>query len=128
MAVPNKSTMGDFPPAVADALIAVSTQLQGAKGTDLTDAAATIQIAAGNWRVLPAATLTTARVLTLGTTGAVAGDQITITRLDATANTYTIANGGGGGGNLVVMPVSKVNFALCQFDGTDWLLRQAGTQ
>lgn len=97
-----------------------------AAGANLGDADATIQIGAGTWRKLPASTLSANRNLTLGTTGAVAGDQITITRLDATANTFAIINGGAGAGTLFTMPASKVNFVVCQFDGTNWFLRQMG--
>ncbi len=104
---------------------AVAGSIQG-KGADLTDAAATITLAQGTWRVLPAATLGAARILTLSNTGAYAGAQLTITRLDATANTYTIEQAGGT--DLVVMPVSKVNFADFQHDGTDWQLKRCGTQ
>lgn len=110
----------------ADATFLDSTH--GAAGANLTDADATIQITAGAWRKLPAATLSAGRALTLGTTGAVAGDQITVTRLDATANTYAVINGGAGAGTLLTMPASKVNFGLFQFDGTNWALRACGTQ
>jgi len=111
-------------PTLARVLVSLSSD---APGASLTDAAATILVSAGKWRVLPAATLSAARVLTLGTTGAVAGDIITVTRLDVTANTYTIANGGGGGGNVVVFPVSKQSFADCYFDGTNWSAKKLGT-
>lgn len=104
---------------------AVAGMIQG-KGADLTDAAATITLAQGSWRVLPAATLGAARVLTLSNTGAYAGAQLTITRLDAAAHTYTIEQAGGT--DLVVMPASKVNFADFQHDGTDWQLKRCGTQ
>jgi hypothetical protein len=104
---------------------AVAGMIQG-KGADLTDAALTITLAQGTWRVLPAATLGAARILTLSNTGAYAGAQITITRLDATANTYTIEQSGGT--DLVVLPASKVNFADFQHDGTDWFLKRVGTQ
>jgi hypothetical protein len=98
------------------------------KGADLTDAAATILITQGSWRTLPAATLTTARALTLGTTGAYLGcPMIHITRLDATANVYTITNGGAGGGNPAVFPVSKTGSADFYFDGTNWLFYGGGT-
>lgn len=104
---------------------AVAGMIQG-KGADLTDAAATITISEGTWRVLPAATLGAARVLTLSNTGAYAGAQITVTRLDATANTYTVNNAAAAA--LVVMPASKVNFADFQHDGTAWFLKRLGTQ
>lgn len=96
------------------------------KGADLTDAAATIYVGGNALRVLPAATLSANRVLTLGTTNAAAGDAITITRLDVGAYTYAIANGGTGGGTLMTMPVSSRYFADVYFDGTNWLIRRAG--
>lgn len=98
-----------------------------AAGADLTDADATIAVAAGYWRKMPAATLSANRAITLGTTGAAAGDQITITRLDATANTLAVINGGAGAGTLVTLPASKVAFARFQYDGTNWALREVGT-
>lgn len=101
--------------------------LHAAKGADLTDASPTITLSQGTWRVLPAATLSTGRTVTLGTSGASAGDQITITRLDVTANTYAVVNGGGGAGTLVTFPVSKIGFARCQYDGTNWALREVGS-
>lgn len=104
----------------------IERETKAAKGTDLTNADATIQISAGRWRVLPAATLSANRVLTLGTTGAVAGDTFEITRLDTTAFTYAIANGGGGGGTLITFPVSKTACARCRYDGTNWALRLFG--
>jgi len=100
--------------------------LNGAAGANLTDADATIQITQGTWRKLPAATLSAGRNLTLGNTGAKAGDQITITRLDATAQTYTIKDNAAA--TLFVMPASKVNFVVCQHDGTNWFLKTGGTQ
>lgn len=109
-------------------IVLLEDNSRGTAGTALGDTSPTIVLSAGKWRTLPAATLTTNRTVTLGTTGAVAGDQFTITRLDATANTLAIVNGGAGAGTLVTLPASKVNFAVCQFDGTNWALRQVGTQ
>ena len=90
------------------------------RGANLTNADATIQVSGKRWRVLPAATLSANHSLTLGTTYAVAGDTITITRLDTTANTYAIINGGTGAGTIATMPVSARSFLVAQFDGTDW--------
>ena len=95
------------------------------RGTALTDATATIHVTGGLWRTLPAATLTANRVLTLGTTNAREGYVLLVTRLDATAYTLAIANGGAGGGTLVTLPVSVRSWARFWFDGTDWLLRDA---
>ena len=93
------------------------------RGTNLTNASATLQPGDGSWSVLPAATLTANRTLTLGTTNAREGYTRTITRLDTTAYTYTIANGGVGGGTLTVFPRSVVGSAVFYFDGTNWTLR-----
>lgn len=98
----------------------------GNAGAALTDADATVQPAGKYWRTLPAATLTVGRTLTLGTTNAAAGDQFTITRLDATANTYAIVNGGVGAGTLYTFPVSKTGFFVAEFDGTNWVARAMG--
>src|SRR3990167_11043240 len=93
-------------------------------GANLTDASVSLAADADaplTWRRLPASTLSGNRVLTLSTTGAQKGQQILLTRDDAEAFTYTIANGGVGGGNLLVMPVSKIGHIRSQFDGTNWL-------
>ncbi len=101
--------------------------VHSAAGTNLTDTATqTIQITAGTWRKLP--TLGQGGTLTLGTTGAVAGDQIEITRSDTSAFTYAIVNGGAGAGTLYTMAVSKIGCAKFQFDGTNWALRSFGVQ
>lgn len=100
------------------------------KGANLTDAAVTIQWSDGLRRVLPAATLGAARILTLGVAAGAdgrlprAGDRWEITRLDLTANTYTVNNGGAGAGTLKVMAVSVANYLCAEFDGTNWELVQ----
>jgi hypothetical protein len=90
-------------------------------GANLTDAAATIYVSGNRTRLLPASTLTTNRSLTLGTTGAVSGDELIIVRNDATAFTYTIVNGGSGAGNVAVMPISNRAWCRARFDGTNWI-------
>lgn len=101
---------------------------RAAAGAALGDADAPLIMSGGTWRKIPATTLTADRTYTLGTTGAAAGDQIDVTRLDATAHAAIFVNGGAGAGTLLTMPNSKVNFALFQFDGTNWALRRCGTQ
>lgn len=91
------------------------------RGSDLTDAAATIYVSGNRTRVLPAATLTANRSLTLSTTGAVEGDELLIVRNDTTAYTYTLINGGAGAGNVAVMPVSNRAWCRARFDGTNWI-------
>lgn len=91
------------------------------RGEDLTDASATIYVSGGRTRVLPVSTLSDNRVLTLGTTGAVAGDELFIVRNDVEAFTFTIANGGPGAGIVAVMPVSNRAWCRARFDGTNWI-------
>jgi hypothetical protein len=95
------------------------------KGTNLTDTATqTIATPGTGWRVLP--TLSQGGALTVGVTGAVAGDQLDIVRTDTSANAYAIINGGGGAGTLITLPVSKQMCVKLQFDGTNWALRFFG--
>jgi hypothetical protein len=100
-----------------------------AKGANLTDADVTIDISQGSWRVMPASTLNASnRTVTLSpSTGTpLAGDQITITRLDLTAKTLSVVDGGPGTPTLIVMPNSTAAWILCQFDGTNWFAKQWG--
>lgn len=96
------------------------------RGNDLTDANETIDVSGNRTRILPAATLTTNRTLTLDDANAVAGDELFIVRNDATAFTFTIANGGAGGGNVAVMPVSNRAWCRARFDGTNWIHLSSG--
>lgn len=95
-------------------------------GTALTDTSTqTLATPGTGWRQLP--TLSQGGALTLGTTGAVAGDQIDVVRTSTSAFTYAIINGGAGAGTLCTFPVSKQASATFQFDGTNWALRRVGT-
>lgn len=94
----------------------------------LTDTSPTITVAQGRWRRLPITTLTTGRTLTLGITGAKKGDEIEVTRLDVTANTYAVANGGAGAGTLITFPVSKLGYGRFRFNGANWELKAFGMQ
>ena len=96
------------------------------KGADLTDASVSINAGQNDWRVLPAATLTASRIITLATTNAEEGTILVITRLDVGAFTLQIDNGGAGAGTLITLPVSVRYFAAFYYDGTNWLLRRAG--
>jgi hypothetical protein len=113
------------PDAFAAAEIGAGSALT--PGAALTNGNATIQITAGKWRELPASTLTANRVLTLGVTGAAAGDRLKVTRLDTTAYTYAVVNGGTGAGTLLTFPAGRAAFALFYFDGTDWSVEELGT-
>lgn len=101
---------------------------RGVAGAALGDTSPTITISQGTWRKLPVSTLTADRTVTLGTAGAVAGDQIEITRLDLTAHQLIIVDGGPGTPTLYTMAVSKLGCAKFQFDGTNWFLRSFGVQ
>lgn len=95
-------------------------------GTNLTDANATILVSEGRTRILLASTLTANRTLTLGTTGAVSGDELFVVRNDATAFAFAIVNGGAGAGNVAVMPVSNRAWCRARFDGTNWIHLASG--
>lgn len=101
-----------------------SRESGAAAGTDIADSDNTIQATGGLWRKCP--TITANRIITIGTTGAVAGMQMDITRLSTAAFTMAIANGGGGGGTLTTFPASKKGSCTLQFDGTNWALRAVG--
>ncbi len=96
--------------------------LTGAMGAALTDASPTINIGDGGRRVLPASTLSANRTITLGTTSAVLGNVIEITRLDVGAFTVAVVNGGAGAGTLMTFAVSAREYASFRFDGTNWQL------
>lgn len=95
-----------------------------ASGGNIADADGNVNVAGGYWQKLP--TLTGNRSLTIQTAGAVAGDQLTITRTSSAANTAAIINGGSGAGTIYTFPASKVGFVQLQFDGTDWAVREVG--
>jgi hypothetical protein len=90
-------------------------------GEDLGDANVTLLVSGGATRVVPPATLTAGRTLTLGTTGAAAGDEMLIVRNDAEAFAVTVVNGGAGAGNVAVMPSGSRAWCRARFDGTDWI-------
>lgn len=98
-------------------------QVDGPSVTLADAASATITVAQGRWRSL---TATQANVITLDPTGALLNDQIELTRLDTSAFTVTVNNGGPAVGTLTVLVASKKNAALFQFNGTDWVLRRPG--
>ncbi len=106
----------------------VLTSLNAATyGTALGDDAAAILLSAGAQRVLPAATLTANRSKALSMTGATAKKQITILRLDQSANTLTITDAGPGTPTLCVFPAGWMGSATFQSDGTNWFLKSIGS-
>jgi hypothetical protein len=98
-----------------------------AAGTGLTDAATqTIASPSGIWGQLPV--LSQNGALTLGTTGAIAGDQFQFTRTSVSAFSYAIINGGPGAGTMITYAASKLGTGQFQFDGTNWALQHLGVQ
>ena len=96
-------------------------------GTALTDTAATtVQRVEPRTSFLLAGTMSQGETITLGTTGAVAGDYIKIISTSTSAQTCAVVNGGAGGGTLHTQVASKVNFTEARFDGTNWLLSACG--
>ena len=96
------------------------------RGADLTTGNQTITVAGNRWRVIPAATIAGASVITIDDAGAVEGDEILVTRNGVEAFTVTLVNGGAGAGNLVVMPAGFRSWALSGFDGTNWVHKASG--
>jgi hypothetical protein len=95
-----------------------------AAGTTLTDTSTqSMLVSAGYWRKLP--TLGQNGALSISATGAVAGDQVTITRTDTSAFTYTIKDLASTA-TLITLPASKMGWAKLQFDGTNFALREFG--
>jgi hypothetical protein len=54
----------------------------------------------------------------------VAGDTIELARLDTTAFTLAVINGGAGAGTLITMPVSVGLYTNYTFGGTNWTLTE----
>jgi len=98
------------------------------RGADLANADATIYPSGKRWRVLPAATLSANRVLTLGaassTQSVEEGDWILFTREDVSAFTVTIRNIALT--TLAVMPASQRSWCLVQMGASDWAHRASG--
>ncbi len=96
------------------------------KGADLVAGDQTVKWSDGLRRVMPAATMAGAVVVTLsmaaGADGRlpVKGSRWEFTRLDATANTLAFLNGGTGAGTLTTLVASKIGFAVFECDGVDW--------
>lgn len=93
-------------------------------GADLGDANATITIAGGAQYILPAATLTANRVITLGVTGSpITGETIAILRRGTEAFTLTVQDDAAT--SLLVMPASMRLAAYFRFNGTHFVLASA---
>jgi hypothetical protein len=90
-------------------------------GANLADTATqTVNRAGVYTRFLLTSTMTQDDTVTLGTTGAIAGDIIRINRNSTSAHTLAVVNGGTGAGTIATLPNSKVGFVQAYFDGTDW--------
>jgi len=97
-------------------------------GTALTNVAATtVTRMATKTSYLLAGTMSQNETITLSTTGAVTGDVIKVIRSSTSAFTAAIVNGGAGAGTIATLPVSKAGFVEAVFDGTNWLLSEAGS-
>jgi len=97
-------------------------------GTALTNTAATtVTRMATNTSYLLAGTMSQNETITYSAVGAVAGDRIRTTRTSTSAFTAAFVNGGAGGGTFVTLPASKAGFVEAVFDGTNWLLSEAGS-
>jgi hypothetical protein len=95
-------------------------------GAALTDADVHIDVGGLGIRFLPPATLTGNHTCTLDVVGAVTTDMILVSRLDTTAWSYSLIDGGPGGATMFVLPPSESWWALCYFAGTGWLPLAAG--
>jgi hypothetical protein len=93
-------------------------------GTNLADANATIAIGGGAQYVLPAATLTANRVITLGVTGSpITGETIAILRRGTEAFSLTIQDDAAT--SLLVMPASTRFAGYFRYNGTHYVLASA---
>jgi hypothetical protein len=102
------------------------------RGSDLTDADATIYISGKRYRYLPASTLGANHTLTISnltssgsTTYVSDGDELTITRLDAEAYTYDLVDAASVA-SIITLPASEMWFADLRFEGANWVLARAG--
>lgn len=94
-------------------------------GAPLGNADASITVDGGLWLTLPAGTLSGNHSLTLATTNATLGASLEVTRLDLSAYTLTLINGGPAAGNVCVMPASARSNALAWFDGSNFVHRRS---
>ena len=86
----------------------------------LTDANATLNITVGDMWRMPAGTLTTARTLTLGATGAQVGNRITVTRWgDNGAFDLFVKNTAAAALITLTTTITGAEFV---HDGTDWVV------
>jgi len=98
--------------------------VEAVRGTPLTDADATKTVGLGNRYTMPSGVLSTTRTFTLIPTGATVGEVVSFERLDTSANTMVVANGGpGGSGTIYTFPASQKRAADFIFaSATSWAL------
>ena len=93
-------------------------------GSNLGDTSPTLTIAGGAQYVLPGATLTANRTVTLGTGGSpITGEEIAILRRDATAFTLLVQDDASTA--LITLPASTRFAAYFRYSGTHWTLAGA---
>lgn len=101
------------------------------QGADLSNVDETLTIAGGNVRYVQSGALSYVdggtRIKTLSTSGAADGDMIEIRRLDTSAETIQIANGGTYAGTLYTFPASVRRAASFRFNGTSSQWEFVGT-
>ena len=95
------------------------------EGPALINANATLAVADGTARTLPAGTLSANRTITLGVSGAVEGQAQRVRLFDAGPYTVSVVNGGPSGGTLFIKPAGVPAWVDAWFDGTDWQLDTA---
>jgi hypothetical protein len=106
--------------------IAESLQWIYVNGTAIPNAATATVQSLGRLSRYNIAALSQNIAVTVGTTGAVTGNRVKITRTDTSAFTVAVVNGGPGAGTVATLDVSKMGFCEVYFDGTNWKLDGVG--
>lgn len=91
-----------------------------ALGSDLTDASVTINVSQGSSRKMPAGTTTTARTITVGTTGTPETDENIEIVIYAQGHNVIIANGGPLANTLYTIVAGTKRVVHVQWDGVNW--------
>src|SRR6185437_8179294 len=91
-------------------------QLVAVNGAALADTATQTAEVQGPVNRFTFATMSQNSTVTLSTTGAVAGDVVTISRTDTSAHTLAVVDGGTGTPTLATLVASKVGFVKAWFD------------
>lgn len=100
----------------------LADEVYAVTGAALTDTATqTVQRLGKITRYLMPAVFSQNSTVTLGTTGALAGDVIKILSPGTTAHTLAVSNGGGAAGTLDTIGSAHTGYVQAQFDGTNWI-------